>query len=111
MKTMKRKVLLCLAVLAVIFGAAGCQIGLGGAIPIYTVSFKANGGMGTMNAQVFTAGDEQKLTANKFTKTGCSFSGWAKESDASSAEYTDKQSMTISTDTTLYAIWTKKTTN
>lgn len=111
MKTMKRNVLLCLTVLVIICCTAGCQIGLGGAILTYTVSFKANGGKGTMNAQVFTAGNEQTLNANKFTKNGYTFSGWAKESDASGVEYSDKQSMTVSQDTTLYAIWAKKTTN
>ncbi len=42
----------------------------------YTVAFNANGGEGSMDAQIFTEGQEQALTANVFTKSGYTFAGW-----------------------------------
>ena len=40
----------------------------------HTVTFNANGGTGTMSTQV--ANVPTALTANTFTRTGYTFSGW-----------------------------------
>ena len=40
----------------------------------HTVTFNSNGGTGTMSAQ--TANVPTALTANTFTRTGYTFSGW-----------------------------------
>ena len=43
---------------------------------IYTVSFEANGGEGSMEDQVIVYGVSTKLTANAFTMDGAVFKGW-----------------------------------
>ena len=44
----------------------------------YKVAFYANGGRGKMAAQTMTYGKSAKLRANKFTRKGYTFQGWAK---------------------------------
>ena len=75
---------------------------------IRTVSFNANGGSGTMAAQTFTNGVQQVLRANKFKCEGKNFVGWA-TSAKGSAVYSNKQSVAVSSDLTLYAKWQAKT--
>ena len=43
----------------------------------YKVVFNASGGRGKMPAQTFAYGKAQKLYANKFTRKGYVFAGWA----------------------------------
>ncbi len=72
----------------------------------FTLTFDSNTATsGTMSSQSFTAGSAQAITSNGFTKSGNSFSGWSSTSGGS-VEYTNGASLTIYTDTTLYAIWT-----
>ena len=76
----------------------------------YTVKFDANGGSGTMSNQSFTYGVAQALTANAFTRTGYTFTGWATSATGAKV-YNDNQSVsnltTISGGTVnLYAVWT-----
>ena len=70
------------------------------------VSFNANGGTGTMEPQRFTKGIRQNISANTFTRAGHSFVGWALTPDATTARYTDGQSVVFNKPTTLYAVWT-----
>ena len=42
----------------------------------YTISYNANGGIGTMNNQMATYTQNVTLNANTFTKEGYNFSGW-----------------------------------
>jgi uncharacterized repeat protein (TIGR02543 family) len=42
----------------------------------YTMSFNANGGSGSMSSMTVKYGADFTLTANSFTKTGYTFSGW-----------------------------------
>ena len=68
----------------------------------YTVSFNANGGTGTM-ADVTGVSGSYTLPANGFTAPlGQQFKGWARS--ASGAVITDA-SITVTENTTLYAIW------
>ncbi|MBQ7946533.1 MAG: InlB B-repeat-containing protein, partial [Bacteroidales bacterium] len=71
----------------------------------FTISFNANGGTGTMAAQTFEAGVSQAITANTFTRSGYVFTGWNTNADGSGTAYTDKQSITLSQNITLYAQW------
>ena len=71
-----------------------------------TVIFNANGGTGTMSDQVVDYNEATALTANTFTRTGYSFAGWATTADGSKA-YDDQGSVTLTKNTTLYALWTK----
>lgn len=76
----------------------------------YTIIFDANGGSGTMNPQIFTYGEPQKLSPNEFTMENKDFLGWAKTSDGSIA-YDDNSGYTIgAADVTLYAVWGKLVT-
>ena len=75
-----------------------------------TVTFNANGGTGTMSDQVVDYNTATALTANTFTRTGYSFAGWATTADGSKA-YDDQGSVTLTKNTTLYALWTKKNYN
>ena len=49
---------------------------LAGCVATHTVTFDANGGSGTMAPQTSTANVAANLTANAFTRTGYTFTGW-----------------------------------
>ncbi len=76
----------------------------------YTVAFDANGGSGTMSNQARTYGDGASLTANAFTRTGYTFSGWNTAANGSGTAYADSASGNLSSTAgatvTLYAQWT-----
>ena len=60
-----------------------------------------------MNPQIFTYGEPQNLSPNKFTMENKDFLGWAKTSGGSIA-YDDNSEYTIgAADITLYAVWGK----
>lgn len=70
----------------------------------YTLHFNANGGEGTMGNLTYTHGQDQSLTKCGFTRAGYAFLGWATAADGGVA-YHDQQSLSITRDTTLYAVW------
>lgn len=75
----------------------------------YSVVYNANGGSGTMTASSHTYGTSKKLTANAFTRTGYTFTGWAL-SENGNAEYEDEEYVknltTVAEGTVnLYAVW------
>lgn len=70
----------------------------------YTLHFDANGGEGTMGKLTYTHGQDQSLTKCGFTRAGYDFLGWATEEDGK-VVYHDQQSLSITQDTTLYAVW------
>ena len=67
---------------------------------VYTVTFDANGGSGTMGDFVFT--NSAALPANAFSRTGYTFSKWD-TSPSGSGQYND--CATVAHDLKLYAIW------
>ncbi len=72
--------------------------------------YTVNGGTGTMSQQSFTYGTAKALTQNAFTRTDYDFLGWSTSSTATTATYTDKQtvnnlSSTNGATVTLYAVW------
>ena len=73
-------------------------------IPVttYTVSFNANGGPGTMADVTGVTGSYTLPTCTFTAPSGKQFKGWA--TSASGAVITDA-SITVTADTTLYAIW------
>ena len=84
-------------------------------IPYITnkVSFNKNGGSGTdMSQETFVVGEAKTLSANSYTKTGHSFSGWSL-TEGGAVDYNDKQNVTLTTGgtTTLYAVWSANTYN
>ncbi len=70
----------------------------------YTLRFNANGGEGTMEKLTYTHGQDQSLTKCGFTRAGYDFLGWATAENGNVA-YHDQQSLSITQDTTLYAVW------
>lgn len=70
----------------------------------YTLRFNANGGEGTMGDLTYTHGQDRSLTKCGFTRSGYAFLGWAMAADGKVA-YHDQQSLSITQDTTLYAVW------
>ena len=75
------------------------------------LAFDANGGTGTMPNQTIVYGTATNLSANTFTKTGYTFTGWNTKADGSGTSYTDGQSILITKEDTpkletLYAQWT-----
>ena len=55
-----------------------------------------------MPAQTFNAGESQNLAANVFTRNGYTFCGWY---TTGRVAYSDGQSITLTSDITLYARW------
>ena len=72
---------------------------------MHTVTFEPNGGVGATITQAFISGQPVTLNANTFTREGYIFKGWNTKADGSGTAYTDKASVTLSADTTLYAVW------
>jgi uncharacterized repeat protein (TIGR02543 family) len=70
----------------------------------YTITFNANGGMGTMAAQVFTVVGEP-VNANTFTRAGYTFAGWARSATGAMAVANSATYNTIG-NVTLFAVWT-----
>ena len=72
----------------------------------HTVTFKANGGEGSMEPQVFIQGRDTKLTANTFTRENYKFTGWNTAEDGSGEYYADEGAIiNLTDDLTLYAQW------
>lgn len=72
----------------------------------YTIEFKANGGSGSMGNQTVARGNSLTLSACAFTKEGNRFIGWSEDSNATTATYTNSQTITPTKDMKLYALWT-----
>jgi len=72
----------------------------------FYIAFNSNGGSGSMSRQEVESGKSVKLTSNAFTKSGYTFSGWATSASGKKA-YSDGQTITPTSDLTLYAVWTK----
>ena len=71
----------------------------------FTVTFNANGGSGEMKSQPAEEGTEITLTANAFTRTGYTFSGWNTKDDGTGTDQADKSTFKLTADTTLFANW------
>ena len=69
-----------------------------------TIHFNANGGSGTMDAQILTA--EGPLNTVKFSRAGYVFTGWNTAADGSGTAYANEAVFTpAGKDVTLYAQW------
>ncbi len=80
-------------------------------IPDKTITFDANNGEGTMEAQKIISGKTHTLAANEFTRKKYVFDGWNSEPDGTGTSYTDKQEITAADNVTLYAQWTECTSH
>lgn len=71
----------------------------------YSLSYDANGGMGTMGA---VAGTTVTVAQNGFTRDNYTFTGWNTQADGKGAAYKPSDSFTpTDKDTVLYAQWSK----
>ena len=79
----------------------------------YTIAFNANGGSGTMANLSMVYGTAKNLTANAFTKTGYTFTGWATSSTGAvvhgNGVSVNNLTATSGATVTLYAKWTPNT--
>ena len=78
----------------------------------YTISYNANGGSGSMSSSTHTYDASKSLSSNTFTRSGYTFLGWSTSSSATTATYTNGQSVKNLTSTNgatvnLYAVWSK----
>lgn len=78
---------------------------------IYDITFNGNGSDGgSMTKQTVTEGDTTTaLSANSYTKTGYTFSGWNTAADGTGTSYANQATTKPSGNTTLYAQWTPNT--
>ena len=70
-----------------------------------SVTYWANGGTGSAEAQTLTKGTAVTLSANPFSRSGYRFTGWNTAADGSGTAYTEGQTVTPDTDLALYAQW------
>ena len=73
-------------------------------LPERTITFEPNGGQGIMPTQAVCSGNDVLLQSNKFIREGYYFAGWAL-SENGSALFTDGDVINLTSDTTLYAVW------
>lgn len=76
-----------------------------------TLSYNANGGSGApaQQSQQVNQGSSAAFTVSSTApvRSGYQFLGWSTNASATSASYTPGSSITISSNTTLYAVWQK----
>ena len=76
----------------------------------FTLSYNANGGSGAPNSQdsgyVATSSHTFTISSTQPTRSGYVFAGWATASSANTASYAAGGTITVSANTTLYAVWT-----
>ena len=74
----------------------------------YSLSYDANGGMGTMGVEAGVAGTTVTVAQNGFTRDNYTFTGWNTQADGKGAAYKPGDSFTLTDkDTVLYAQWSK----
>lgn len=76
----------------------------------HVVTFDANGGMGFMSNQIITNNTSTPLTPNTYTREGYTFLGWSTDKNAQLQEYRDGESVTLTGNLNLYAIWSARST-
>ena len=81
--------------------------------PSYTVSYRANGGIGSMRPSVHKHGDNPPLNENAFSREGYTFSGWAR-TPTGALEFDDSQevenlSQREGATVQLFAVWKPNT--
>ncbi len=74
-------------------------------INAYAVTFKANGGSGSMSNQTGNYNTTAPLTLNAFTRTGYAFTGWNTQANGGGTPYANGANYTFIANITLYAQW------
>lgn len=76
-----------------------------------SITFKANGGSGTMSKQTAEKGSTVTLKANTFKRTGYTFTGWNTKKDGSGTTFKNKAKVKLNANATLYAQWKKNSSS
>lgn len=69
-----------------------------------TITYDANGGEGAPEEETVDAGS-YTISETEPTRSGHTFSGWATSAEATQAQYSAGQTITVSEDIILYAVW------
>lgn len=69
------------------------------------ITFNSNDGHNQTTTQTFTYNEDTKLTQNLYTKDGYKFKEWNTKADGAGTSYEDEQTVNISENLILYAIW------
>ena len=72
----------------------------------YTLTYDTNGGAGTVDKQ--TGDSAYIIGSNVPFRSGYNFLGWSTDKNSTSAEYIPGDTINLTADTTLYAVWAKK---
>ena len=75
------------------------------ALPVYTITYNANGGTGAPSSQSKVHGSTIKIPSTIPTRSGYTFLGWNSSSTATTATYSAGGDFTANLNTTLYAVW------
>lgn len=74
-----------------------------GSAPTYTLNYNANGGSGAPAAQ--SGSTTYTITSTIPTRSGYQFLGWSASATAAAAQYISGNSISLTANTTLYAVW------
>ena len=77
-------------------------------VKTYTLSYNANGGTGAPSFQY--GATTYTISSTVPVKEGYTFLGWSKSSSATTASYAAGSTITLTDNTTLYAVWKKNAT-
>ena len=75
------------------------------ASPFRTITYDANGGADAPAAKTVLYNISSTISGTIPTRTGYTFLGWSKSATATTASYYSGDNITITSDTTLYAVW------
>lgn len=71
----------------------------------YKITFKSNGGKGSMSKQSMAKGVSTAIAKNKFSKKYYTFAGWNTKANGKGKSYKNKQKIKLTKNITLYAQW------
>lgn len=71
----------------------------------YKITFKSNGGKGSMSKQSMVKGVSTAISKNKFSKKYYTFAGWNTKANGKGKSYKNKQKIKLTKNITLYAQW------
>ena len=71
----------------------------------YKITFKSNGGRGSMSKQSMAKGVSTAISKNKFSKKYYTFTGWNTKANGKGKSYKNKAKIKLTKNITLYAQW------
>lgn len=102
-----RNFLVFTAIFVPTFLTFGCKTDADGSRAEYTLTFSANGGIGSIESIAKFENEEIVLPTEGFTRTDYEFTCWNALADGSGTSYAGGAKFKLTTDTILYAQWKK----